>query len=73
MYNGQLGIAKKVERDQIQTKLMIETWLWEKEQSHRLFNFHEGYRKYDEYNNQDTEIVGSSIIKKNGANDISFL
>jgi len=30
---------------------MIETWIWEKEQSHRLFNFQEGYRilKNDEY------------------------
>ena len=28
----------------IQTFLMIRTWIWEKEQSHRLFNFHEGYR-----------------------------
>ena len=73
MQYGSLNVTKKVERDQIQTKLMVETWLWEKEQSHRLFNFHEGYRKYDDYSNQDTEIIGSYIIKKNGPNDISFL
>lgn len=28
-------------------KLMVETWVWEKEQSHRLFNFHEGYSIFD--------------------------
>lgn len=49
------------------------TWLWEKEQNHRLFNFHEGYRKYSDYSNKDTEIIGSSIIKKNGNSDILFL
>ena len=29
---------------------MMETWLWEKEQSHRLFNFQEGYRIVDKQN-----------------------
>ena len=28
----------------ITTLLTIQTWIWEKEQSHRLFNFAEGYR-----------------------------
>jgi hypothetical protein len=27
--------------------LEIETWVWEKEQSHRLFNFHDGYKVLD--------------------------
>ena len=31
----------------MQTQLLMETWLWEKEQSHRLFNFHDGYRVVD--------------------------
>lgn len=57
----------------ISSKLTIQTWLWEKEQNHRLFNFQEGYRKYDEYNNKDTEIIGSHVIKKNGMNDILFM
>ena len=56
---------------------MIETWLWEKEQSHRLFNFHEGYRILEDYNNgsksTNVEIIGSHVIKKNGPNDIQFL
>lgn len=57
----------------ITTKLGIQTWLWEKEQNHRLFNFHEGYRKYEEYSNKDTEIIGSFVIKKNGPNDVLFM
>ena len=28
----------------ITTTLSVNTWIWEKEQSHRLFNFSEGYR-----------------------------
>eukprot|EP00347_Sterkiella_histriomuscorum_P015483 403356858 len=47
-------------------KLLAETWLWEKEQSHRLFNFHDGFRIYD----QNLEIVGSSLILKRGQSDI---
>jgi hypothetical protein len=36
----------------------MEVWLWEKEQSHRLFNFHEGFR-VDE---TPYDLIGSSII-----------
>jgi len=51
---------------------LVETWLWEKEQSHRLFNFHEGYRVLDipDQLGTDQEILGSNIIKKFGPNDI---
>ena len=65
---------------------MIETWLWEKEQSHRLFNFHEGYRVFDTVNlryslngttsggtSSEIELIGSHVIAKNGSNDIQFL
>lgn len=52
---------------------MIETWLWEREQSHRLFNFHEGYRKLEGSINGEHEVIGSHIIQKNGPNDILFL
>lgn len=52
---------------------MIETWLWEKEQSHRLFNFHEGYRILtDGGADAGTEVIGSKIIRKAGANDVHF-
>lgn len=33
----------KMSHESVNTKLMIETWIWEKEQTHRLFNFQEGY------------------------------
>lgn len=59
-------------REQIDTKLLVETWLWEREQSHRLFNFHEGYRKLEDGFNMHTELIGSHIIGKNGPNDILF-
>ena len=75
-----------ISSDPVTTKLMIETWIWEKEQSHRLFNFQEGYRilkndEYAGYNKQDyfsglssdstqIDILGCHIIKKNGTNDI---
>ena len=51
---------------------MVETWLWEKEQSHRLFNFHEGYRVLDIPGSFGTEmdVCGSNIIRKHGPNDI---
>ena len=60
---------------------MVETWLWEKEASHRLFNFHQGYRILDRNSllnrqkgsNSEFELIGSDIIQKNGANDIQFL
>lgn len=32
---------------------MLETWLWEKEQSHRLFNFQDGYRIVDKSNEEN--------------------
>lgn len=46
------------------------TWLWEKEQSHRLFNFHEGYRVTDEAADGGTKVIGSYVIQKNGPNEI---
>ena len=53
---------------------MVQTWLWEKEQSHRLFNFHDGYRKYEEKKNGGfTELIGCHIIRKNGFNSLEFL
>lgn len=42
----------------IMQKLSFEVWLWEKEQSHRLFNFQDGYR-VDENNYQ---LIGSSKL-----------
>ena len=70
---------------------MLETRLWEKEQSHRLFNFHDGYRilktknvdekdrkvpsclnclGIDNRDETEQEIIGSNIIRKDGANNI---
>jgi Golgi nucleoside diphosphatase len=43
----------------------MEAWLWEKEQSHRLFNFHEGFR----IDQNNYEIIGSSKVL-NTLNDI---
>ena len=34
---------KKIKKSQIHTHLEVKTWIWEKEASHRLFNFSEGY------------------------------
>ena len=34
---------KKIKKPLITTQLEVKTWIWEKEQSHRLFNFSEGY------------------------------
>ena len=73
-YVTQSALKKHVVREKIQVKLMIETWLWEKEQSHRLFNFHEGYRILSDADGPDgsTEVIGSKIIRKAGANDVCF-
>lgn len=49
-------------------RLGIETWLWEKEQSHRLFNFHDDYRILDKLQ----DVIGSSIISKKGPNNIAL-
>lgn len=56
-------------REKITSKLSVTTWLWEKEASHRLFNFHDGYRVLD----SPEEITGCNIIRKNGVNDILFM
>ena len=53
----------------INCKLSITTWLWEKEASHRLFNFHDGYRVLG----NPAELTGCNIIRKNGVNDILFM
>lgn len=45
-------------------RLNIETWLWEKEQSHRLFNFHDEFRVQD----KQLVVVGSTIVSRKGAN-----
>ncbi len=50
-------------------RLTCEVWLWEKEQSHRLFNFQEGYR-VDE---QRYQIVGSNVIVKRDDGEIQVL
>ena len=64
----------KVLRRKITSKLSIETWLWEKEQTHRLFNFHDGCRKLENPGGgYQIDIVGSHVIKKNGRNDVSFV
>ena len=52
----------------IKTKLSLETWLWEKEQNHRLFNFHEGFRIYDESLN----IIGSNYLLKMGKSAVKL-
>ena len=59
----------KKTREMINCKLCITTWLWEKEASHRLFNFHDGYRVLD----NPAELTGCNIIRKNGVNDILFM
>ena len=46
--------------------MAIETWIWEKEQSHRLFNFHDDYKILDKL----TDVIGSSIISKKGSNNV---
>mmetsp|Transcript_33673 Transcript_33673/g.52003 ORF Transcript_33673/g.52003 Transcript_33673/m.52003 type:complete len:196 (+) Transcript_33673:833-1420(+) len=55
---------------------MVTSWLWEKEQSHRLFNFHEGYRVFEDSSSGKTttevELIGCNVIHKNGSNDIVF-
>ena len=64
-------------RAEIRRKVMIETWMWEKEQSHRLFNFHEGYKIYDPKKKErvspkrkrgklEAEVIGCHIISKDG-------
>jgi len=61
---NKLAPAKKVTNklyyETVPTKLQITTWLWQKEQNHRLFNFSEGYKVRDKVET----IVGSAIVTK---------
>lgn len=66
--NSPVKNAKK-SREKIGAKLSVTTWLWEKEASHRLFNFHDGYRVM----NKPEELIGCNMIRKNGVNDILFM
>ena len=52
----------------ITTTLTVTTWIWEKEQSHRLFNFSEGYRILP----KSERLVGSYIIRKDGQSNVKF-